>query len=58
MIPVEESPKIIERGCGLDVHQGTVVASIKGKDITERTQTFGTFTQGNAVIGSNPNDPY
>ena len=41
---VEEFPRIIERGCGLDVHQGTVVASIKGKDIIERTETFETFT--------------
>lgn len=45
MSTVEEFPRIIERGCGLDVHQGTVVASIKGKDITERTETFGTFTE-------------
>jgi len=45
MNPVEEFPRIIERGCGLDVHQSTVVASIKGKDIVERTQTFGTFTE-------------
>jgi transposase len=42
---VEEFPRIIERGCGLDVHQGTVVASIKGKDIIERTETFETFTE-------------
>ncbi|HYQ59311.1 MAG TPA: transposase, partial [Draconibacterium sp.] len=45
MKPVEEFPRIIERGCGLDVHQGTVVASIKGKDIIERTETFVTFTE-------------
>ena len=44
MNPVEEFPRIIERGCGLDVHKDTVVASIKGKDIVERTETFGTFT--------------
>ena len=44
MHSVEEFPRIIERGCGLDVHQNTVVASIKGKDIIERTETFGTFT--------------
>ncbi|WP_320167988.1 IS110 family transposase [Mangrovibacterium marinum] len=45
MNPVEEFPRIIERGCGLDVHKDTVVASIKGKDIVERTETFGTFTE-------------
>ncbi|WP_299583917.1 transposase [uncultured Sunxiuqinia sp.] len=42
---VEEFPRIIERGCGLDVHQGTVLANIKGKDIIERTVTFATFTE-------------
>ncbi len=45
MYSVEEFPRIIERGCGLDVHQSTVVASIKGKDIIEQTLTFGTFTE-------------
>lgn len=45
MNPVEEFPRIIERGCGLDVHKDTVVASIKGKDIVERTETFGAFTE-------------
>src|SRR5690349_16757140 len=42
---VEEFPLIIERGCGLDVHQKTVVATIKGKDVIEETQTFGTYTE-------------
>lgn len=49
---VEQFPRIIERGCGLDVHRDTVVASIKGKDITETTKTFGTFTEElQALIG-------
>ena len=38
-------PVYIERGCGLDVHQQTVVASIAGKDIESETKTFGTFTE-------------
>lgn len=38
-------PVYVERGCGLDVHQQTVVASIAGKDIEAETKTFGTFTQ-------------
>jgi transposase len=38
-------PVYVERGCGLDVHQQTVVASITGKDIEEQTKTFGTFTE-------------
>lgn len=39
-----EFPVYVERGCGLDVHQQTVVTSVKGKEIEEQTQTFGTFT--------------
>jgi transposase len=41
---VIEFPQIIERGCGLDVHQQTVVATIRGTDIDTETQTYGTFT--------------
>lgn len=39
-----EFPQLIERGCGLDVHRDTVVASIQGIDLVEETQTFSTFT--------------
>ncbi len=38
-------PVYVERGCGLDVHQQTVVASIAGKGIEAQTMTFGTFTE-------------
>jgi Transposase and inactivated derivatives len=38
-------PVYVERGCGLDVHQQTVVASVDGKDIIPQTKTFGTFTE-------------
>lgn len=38
-------PVYVERGCGLDVHQQSVVASICGKDIEEQTKTFGTFSE-------------
>lgn len=38
-------PVYVDRGCGLDVHQQTVVASIAGKDIEPQTKTFGTFTE-------------
>jgi transposase len=40
-----EFPFVVERGCGLDVHKDTAVASVKGKDIEEQTKTFGTFTE-------------
>jgi transposase len=42
---IVEFPQIVERGCGLDVHKETVVATVKGTDILERTVTFGTFTE-------------
>lgn len=38
-------PVYVERGCGLDVHQQTVIASIAGKGIEAQTKTFGTFTE-------------
>jgi len=41
---VIEFPQLIERGCGLDVHKDTVVASIRGNDLAEETRTFCTFT--------------
>ena len=37
-------PFILERGCGLDVHKDTVVATIKGSDFETQTKTFLTFT--------------
>jgi len=39
-----EFPQLIERGCGLDVHRDTVVASISGVGIQEETRTYSTFT--------------
>jgi transposase len=41
---VVEFPQLIARGCGLDVHKDTVVATIKGTGIKEETRTFATFT--------------
>jgi transposase len=35
---------VVERGCGLDVHKETVVASIGGKGIKKETKIFGTMT--------------
>lgn len=40
-----EFPQLIERGCGLDVHRDTVVATVSGKDLVEQTLTFATHTQ-------------
>jgi transposase len=36
--------QVVSRGCGLDVHKETVVATIKGEGIKETTKTFQTFT--------------
>jgi transposase len=36
--------QVVSRGCGLDVHKETVVATIKGEGINEATRTFQTFT--------------
>lgn len=41
---VEQFSYFIERGCGIDVHKRTAVATIKGKGIETQTRTFGTFT--------------
>ena len=35
---------IIERGCGLDVHKGTVVACIMGTGIKKEVKTYTTMT--------------
>lgn len=35
---------IVERGCGLDVHKETVVATIDGNGIQKETRTFSTMT--------------
>lgn len=41
-----EFEQVIERGCGLDVHKDTVVATIQGKDIQTSTKIYSTFTAG------------
>jgi transposase len=35
---------IIERGCGLDVHEKTVMATVKGTGLKQETREFRTFT--------------
>ncbi len=39
-----EFEQVIERGCGLDVHRDTVVATVMGKGIQTETCTFGSTT--------------
>lgn len=39
-----EFEQLIERGCGIDVHKETAVATVKGKGIKEETKTYDTFT--------------
>jgi transposase len=42
--PVVEFEQIVLRGCGLDVHEKTVVATIDGEGIVRETSTFDTYT--------------
>jgi transposase len=42
--PVVEFEQIVLRGCGLDVHEKTVVATIDGEGIVKETRTFDTYT--------------
>jgi transposase len=39
-----EFEQIVEKGCGLDVHKETVVATIRGNGITTQTRSFSTYT--------------
>jgi transposase len=45
MKAVVEFPQILERGCGIDVHKDTVVATVRGKGLVEETRTYSTFTE-------------
>jgi transposase len=36
---------VVSRGCGLDVHKETVVATIDGEGLERTTREFGTFTR-------------
>src|SRR5438132_13670388 len=42
--PVVEFDQYVLRGCGLDVHEKTVVATIDGEGIVRETRTFDTYT--------------
>jgi transposase len=46
-----EFEQIIERGCGLDVHRDTVVATVIGKGIQTETRTFGATTSSLKELG-------
>src|SRR5699024_4227681 len=41
---VVEFDQMIKRGCGIDVHEKTVVATIDGEGFDHETRTFDTFT--------------
>jgi len=40
-----EFEQVVARGCGLDVHKETVVATVSGTGIKKETRTFSTFTR-------------
>jgi hypothetical protein len=37
--------QVVAKGCGLDVHKETVVATVSGTGIKMETRTFSTFTR-------------
>jgi transposase len=39
-----EFEQLIEKGCGLDVHKETIVATVRGKGIKTETKTYSAFT--------------
>lgn len=51
MSGLTEFPPVLERGCGFDVHQKTVVATVQGTDIEVETRTYGTFTSEIMELG-------
>lgn len=42
--PTVQFEQLIKRGCGLDVHEKNVVATIDGEGLVRETKTFGTYT--------------
>lgn len=44
--------QVISRGCGLDVHKDTVVATIRGDGLQQECRTFATFTSDLQTLGS------
>lgn len=46
-----EYEQIIDRGCGLDVHRDTVVATVMGRGLKTETRTFGTTTSSLNELG-------
>jgi len=46
-----EFEQVIDRGCGLDVHRDTVVATVMGRGIKTETRTFGTTTSSLKELG-------
>jgi len=47
-----EFEQVVDKGCGLDVHRDTVVATVMGKGITTETRTFGTTTSSLNELGA------
>jgi len=45
MEPQVSFNQVVFRGCGIDVHQKVVVATISGNGLKKETREFGTFTR-------------
>jgi transposase len=48
---VIEFEQVVARGCGMDVHKETVVATVAGVGIRQETRTFSTFTNSLKELG-------
>ena len=42
--------QVVSRGCGIDVHKKTVVATIKGEGLKSQTREFSTFTSSLTLL--------
>lgn len=50
--PVITFEQVINRGCGLDVHEKTVVATVDGQGLKRETRTYDTFTESLIELGN------
>ena len=50
-VKVIEYEQVISRGCGLDVHRDTVVATVMGSGIKTETRTYNTTTSSLNELG-------
>jgi hypothetical protein len=40
-----EFEQLIDRGCGIDVHEKVIVVTVQGKRLSRETRSFASFTE-------------